>query len=224
LKRPHITLKFAETLDGRISAKDGSSRWISSPESRVFAHKLRARNDAVLVGIGTVLRDNPALTTRLVKGKNPARVIIDRKLKTPLDSKVVKSASSIKTFVITTSKSPKKKATKLRALGVQLIVVPSGKSGEIDLKKVIRILYQKGLKNVLVEGGSGIITSFLKSGLADKVIAIIAPKILGEGTHPVGGLGIGNIKRALKLKIKKVKRLGGDIVCTAFLRGTNGRN
>ena len=214
MKRPYITLKFAETLDGRIAALDGSSRWISGPEALKFAHRLRARNDAILVGIGTVLADDPSLTTRLAKGKNPAKIILDSALRTPPASKIVKEAHRVKTIIVCAGRKPGKKNALLAGRGVQIISCAS-KKGNVDLKKLVRILYKMGLRSVLVEGGRGVITSFLAAGLADKIVAIIAPKILGSGTESVGGLGINSIKGALKLRLKSVRRLGEDMIITA---------
>lgn len=211
MKRPHVTLKFAQTLDGRIAARDGSSRWISSIPSRRFAHKLRAESDAVLVGIRTVLADNPSLTTRLVKGRNPARVIIDGKLRIPTGSKVLGGTKRARTIIVTTPRASKKKIRKLKNKGVEFIVLSPRRDGNIDLEKIIRILYTKRIRSVLVEGGAKIITSFLKSGLADRLIAIVSPRIIGKGVDAVGDLGIGNIKKSLKLRLKSVKRLGKDI-------------
>ncbi len=215
MKKPYITLKFAQTLDGKIAAPDGSSKWISGPQARKFAHGLRAKNDAVLVGIRTILRDNPALTVRLVKGGNPARVVIDRRLRVPLEARVVKEANLAKTIIITTPKAPESKMKRLKAAGVEIIVLPASKGGYIDLHRIIRILYKKGIRRMLVEGGARVIASFLKARLADRIITVISPRILGRGVESAGDMGIGNIKNAVKLRIKNVKRLGKDIIYTS---------
>lgn len=211
MKGPYITLKFAATLDGKIAASDGSSRWISGPKSRKFVHRLRAGHDAVLVGIGTVLADNPLLTTHGIKGKNPARIVIDGELRTPFNSKIVKTARNIRTIIVTTPKSTRLKTEKMRKKGVEVIVFPS-KNSRIDLKKVMRELRREGIKNILVEGGKGTLTAFIKAGLFDRVIAVISPKILGKGLEAVGDLGIKTIKGAIKLRPKSVKRLGDDVI------------
>lgn len=217
MKTPYITLKFAQTLDGRIAAKDGSSKWISSFPARKFVHKLRAKSDAVLVGIGTILKDNPSLTTRLVKGKNPTRIVIDGKLRTPPSANVVKTAKKIKTIIVTTRKASQGKIKQLKKKGVEVIISTPAGSGNIDLKKVTRVLYKKGIKSILAEGGRGIATAFLRSGLVSKVIVIIAPKILGKGVEAIADLGITGIKGALKLRLKSVEKLGDDIIFTASL-------
>lgn len=215
MKRPYITLKFAQTLDGRIAAKDGSSKWISGPKARKFAHGLRAKNDAILVGAKTILKDNPSLTTRFVKGKSPARIIIDGKLSIPLNSSVVKTANRIRTIVVTSKSSPRKKMEQLKKRGVDLIALSTSGGSDIDLRRIIRILSKKGIKSILVEGGSEILTSFIRLKLADNIIVIISPKFSGKGIESIGDLDIKNIKKALSLKLNKIKRLGDDIVYNA---------
>lgn len=216
MKKPYITIKFAETLDGKIAALDGSSKWISSPLARKFSHKLRRENDAIMVGAKTIIKDNPSLTTRFVRGKNPIRIVIDGKLRIAPTSNIIKSAKKIKTIIVTTPKNSKRKIAALEKEGVEFIFLKASKTGVIDLKVVIRILYKKGIQKLLVEGGAALIALFLKSSLADKIIVIVSPKILGRGTESVGELGIKNIKRALKLRFKSVKSVGEDIVYTAF--------
>ncbi|MCQ9207353.1 MAG: RibD family protein [Omnitrophica bacterium] len=212
MKRPYITLKFAQTLDGRIAARDGSSKWVSGTRSRELSHKLRAENDAILVGIRTVLADNPSLTVRHVKGKDPVRIILDSALRTPRASKVVKGAYRVKTIIACAGRKPGKKSALLEKKGVQIISCAS-KKGNVDLKKLVHILYKTGLRSILVEGGRGVITSFLAAGLADKIVAIISPKILGSGTESVGSLGINSMKGAVKLGFKSVRHLGDDVIC-----------
>ena len=215
MKRPYITLKFAQTLDGKIAAKDGSSKWISSSRARKFAHKLRATHDAILVGSKTVLKDNPSLTTRLFKGKNPVRVIIDRKLRTPLNSKIL-STRLAKTIIVTTKKAPQRKIEILKKRNIEFIISNTTKSGNINLSRLMNILYLRNIKSVLVEGGRKTIALFLKRGLANKIIIIISPKILGSGVESIDNLGITNIKSALKVRLKDIKRIGEDIIYTAL--------
>ena len=212
MKRPVITVKFAQTFDGKIAAGDGSSKWISSPESLKLAHRLRSLNDAILIGAGTLLSDNPSLTTRRVRGSNPIRVVIDRKLKIPYSSNVLKGIDKAKTIIITTKKAAKKKIIKLEKQGAEVVLASVGKNGYIDLNAIIRILYKKGVKKLLVEGGSKVITSFIRKGLADKIVVIVAPKILGKGMNAIGDLGISSMNKALKLKVCTAKRSGKDVV------------
>ena len=218
MKRPFITLKFAQTLDGKIAASDGSSKWISSPQSLRFTHRLRAQSEAILVGINTVLIDDPSLTRRLVRGKNPVRVVIDPKLKIPLSSKVLKTSKTMKTIIITTKRATKKKMYEITKKNTEIFILPSKDKGNIDIRDIIRILYKKGVKSLLVEGGSRVISSFLKLKLVDKIVAIIAPKILGSGTDSVRDIGIKNIKLALNLKFESAKKSGKDIIYIATIR------
>jgi diaminohydroxyphosphoribosylaminopyrimidine deaminase / 5-amino-6-(5-phosphoribosylamino)uracil reductase len=219
MKRPFITIKFAQTLDGKIASSDGSSKWISSKESLKFAHRLRANNDAILVGIGTILSDDSKLTTRLMKGKNPIRVIIDRKLRVPSKAKILSLPDKDKTIIFTTKAASKNKIKELIKKGTEIIVLPVKGQGHIDLRGIIRILYKKGIRNILVEGGSSIITSFIKERLADRLVSVISPKIIGKGISFINDIGITNIKHALQLKPGKIKKVGKDIIYVAsFVR------
>jgi len=225
MKRPKITIKFAQTLDGKIAAKDGSSRWISGPIARRFAHRLRTKHDAVLVGIGTVLSDNPLLTTRLIKGKNPVRIVIDKNLRIPLCSDILKNQKKVHTVIFAASGVAKRKAESLRLKGAEVIFLPLSGRGHIDLARIIRILYSKNIRSLLVEGGSRTIGGFIKAGLVDKLVAIIAPKILGDGIGPVSGMRINNINSALKMVPERIKRAGDDIIYYARLKPTRyGKN
>jgi diaminohydroxyphosphoribosylaminopyrimidine deaminase/5-amino-6-(5-phosphoribosylamino)uracil reductase len=212
---PYVTVKWAQTLDGKIAAAQGRSRWISSPESLKLAHKLRATHDAILVGVNTVLKDNPELTTRLVKGRNPVRVILDSTLRIPLDSKVLMNQSATKTLIADTPAAPKEKLAALKKLGIEVLTVPPDSASRVDLKALLKTLAQRQISSVLVEGGAGVITSFLRLGLADKIICIIAPKLMGAGTAPLGDLNITDASQALKLSFTKIYRSGEDIVVEA---------
>jgi diaminohydroxyphosphoribosylaminopyrimidine deaminase/5-amino-6-(5-phosphoribosylamino)uracil reductase len=209
---PFITLKWAQTLDGRIATAQGSSRWISSPESQKLAHQLRVVNDAILVGVSTVVNDNPELTTRLVEGRNPLRVILDSKLRIPLDAKVLKNQDKAKTLVATTTRANKKKLDALKMMGVEALVVPPDKQGKVDLAELLKALGKHNILSLLVEGGGEVITSFLRLNLVDRFVVIIAPKILGKGTDAVRDLNITDLTKAYQLNIEKVYRSGVDIV------------
>ena len=212
---PFVTVKFAQTLDGRIATAAGASRWISSPASRRLAHKLRAHHDAILAGIGNVLKDDPELTTRLVRGRNPTRIILDSKLRIPLDSKVLTHQEAARTLVAATPPADKAKVAALRKMGIEVLTVPPDAGGRVDIGKLLKTLAQRQISSVLVEGGAETITSFLRLGLADKLVVFIAPKILGKGTDSVGELNITDISKALKLSFERVYRSGEDIVIEA---------
>ena len=209
---PFVTLKFAQTLDGRIAAADGSTTRISSPPSLKLAHKLRATHDAILVGVSTIIKDNPQLTTRLVKGRNPLRVILDSTLRIPLTAKVLQNQDKAKTLVAATPRAAKQKLAALQKMGIEVLTVPPDKDGTVDLKNLLKTLGERNITSLLVEGGGAVITSFLRLHLVDKLVVIIAPKILGKGTDSVGDLNITELSKAFKLSFNKIYRSGEDIV------------
>jgi diaminohydroxyphosphoribosylaminopyrimidine deaminase/5-amino-6-(5-phosphoribosylamino)uracil reductase len=212
---PFVTVKFAQTLDGRIATAGGASRWISSKESLKLAHRLRARHDAILAGAGTVLKDNPELTVRLVRGRNPLRVVLDSRLSVPLEAKSLAGQGTARTLIATTPAADKEKLAALLQMGIEVAVVPADASGRVDLPPLLKMLGERDISSVLVEGGAAVITSFLREGLADRVIAIIAPKIMGRGTETVGELNITDMDKVLKLTFERVYRSGVDLVVEA---------
>lgn len=216
-KIPFVTLKFASSLDGKISTFSGESQWISCEESRKFVHHLRDINDAILVGIGTVLADNPSLTTRLIEGKNPVRVIVDSNLRTPLNSKVVTDKSA-KTIIAVTKNAPNEKISDLRACGVEILTC--GDEKRVDLKILLEKLAEREITSVLVEGGGKIHFSMLKSGLVDKIYAFIAPKIIGGANSltSVEGEGFEKISEAITLKNFKSERIGEDFLLSGYVK------
>jgi len=206
---PYVTLKFAQSLDGRIASKSGSSRWISSENSLKFAHKLRAEHDAVLIGANTANHDNPQLTVRRVKGKNPIRIILTKsgRIKSSLN---ILSDNNAPVIVATSRKglsNCKSKSYK----NVEIITLQI-KSNGLDLKSLLCKLAERGVVSLLIEGGAGVITSFLKQKLADSLIVITAPIIIGKGKSGIGDLGIKNIKQSISLANFKHKKIGSDHV------------
>lgn len=212
---PFITLKIAQTLDGRIAASSGDSRWISSPGSRKLAHTERSLHDAVMVGIGTVVQDDPELTVRLVRGRNPRRVVVDSKLRVPLNSKVLKDQGSAATIVACSRDHDAAKFAQLREMGIELVTAGDEK---VDLRELLSLLAKRNISSVLVEGGSGLYTSFLKEGLADRILAVIAPVITGKGIEAFGDLGIAKIRDAKKLEIKRILRRETDVILDTRLK------
>jgi len=178
---PFITLKFAQTLDGKIATVTGDSKWISEPASLRFAHRLRSFHDAVLVGADTIIRDNPRLDVRLVKGNSPYKIIVDSQLRIPLISNILKGKSAISTIIATTSRSSPKKIGLYRSKGVEVWILRRDSSNQVDLSNLIFELGRKGIRSILVEGGSRIIQSFLRKRLVDHMFVFIAPKIIGNG-------------------------------------------
>lgn len=210
---PFITVKFAQTLDGRIATTTGHSRWISGEKSRRFAHKLRSLHDAILVGAGTVLHDDPDLTTRHVKGRSPLRVILDPALETPLTAKVLQNQDKAKTLIVTGVHVSADKCSRIRDMGGEILQL-DGQPGDHFFApgELFMRLGQRKISSVLAEGGSKVITSLLQAGCADRVVAIVAPKIIGTGLNTVGELNIISMEKALGLAFKKISRSGDDII------------
>jgi len=212
---PLVTVKFAQTLDGRIATSAGKSQWISSPASRRLAHKLRAVNDAVMVGVGTVLADNPELTVRLVRGRNPTRIVLDSTLRVPPEARVLADQPSAPTLIAATPRADDKRLAALRRTGVEVLTIPADERGNVDLAHLLRALGERGISSVLVEGGAETITSLLRLKLVDRLVAIVAPKLMGRGIEAVGELNITDVSQALKLEFTRTYRLGEDLVIEA---------
>ncbi len=213
-KIPYITLKAAQTLDGKIADYNGYSKWVSSVDSRRYVHSLRAKYDAVLVGAGTVAKDDPNLTVRLAEGRNPKRIVLDTNLKLKSDRKLFRNNNDKNLIVITSQKSAgkKNKFKRLSSSGVNVIFVKEDENGELDLKSTLRELGKLNIASVLVEGGNKIFTSFIKYNLYDDILLFLTPKILGNGVATIGNLGIYDIRKAVKVKVKSVDTIGDDIL------------
>ncbi len=205
--RPHVTLHFAQTLDGRIATRSGSSRWISGPEATRFAHELRAEADAVIVGSGTAIADDPLLTVRLIEGRHPIRIVLDARARLPPGSKLLSDAS---TTTIHATCSPDRPAP---APHVEAWCLPPDPGGiGVDLDALLARLLARGVARIVVEGGSCLITAFLRRALVDRIIVTIAPMILGKGIDSVGDLGIESLDRALRFAPVRVFSLGDDVL------------
>ena len=200
-KLPYVTLKIAQSIDGKIALEDHRSQWITGEESRKFVHKMRSTYDAVLIGKNTAKYDNPSLTVRDVKGRNPYRFVIDRKLSLPAKLKLFTDAGKEKTFVITSSIKGEKRAN---------LVTLKEKTGMYDIKDILRALYMMNISSVLVEGGGNLFSQFFKSGLFDDVFLFIAPKVIGKGISSAGGLSVPSLDKAIRLKTDYIKRSGED--------------
>lgn len=210
--KPLITLKMAQTLDGRIATSTGHSKWISSEDSRVIAHRLRGRNDAVLVGIGTLLADDPHLNVRHVRGPAPHRIILDSRLRVPLDAHVLSDDAPYLTIIATTAAASREKISRIQERGATVLVLPEDERGWVDLDGLWKKMADLNITSVLVEGGSTVHTEFLKRKNADRMVLFIAPKILGSGIDAIGDLGIRNINSALSLTEMRMRNLGGDVM------------
>ena len=212
---PFVTVKFAQTLDGRIATAAGDSRWISSPPSLRFAHRLRGIHDAILVGAGTVLADDPELTCRLVRGRNPLRIVVDSQLRTSPGARVFADQKGAPTIVATTRRAASERRRSFDKGGIEVLEVGEDRAGRVDLRSLLTVLGKKGISSLLVEGGAAVITAFLREKMADRLIVILAPKIAGEGLSAVGELGIRRMDDALRLAFRRITRRGDDLVLDA---------
>lgn len=212
-KKPFVVLKAAMTLDGKIATATGQSKWITNETSRAYGYKLRDIYDGIMVGINTVIEDNPMLTARVDGGKNPIRIVVDSSLKIGINANVVQDKSA-KTIIATTDKADKDKILKLQAQDVDVIVVDKDKNDKVDIEKLLDILGQQNICSILVEGGATLSGSFVAKKLVDKVYFFIAPKIIGgkEAKTPVAGTGILNLQEALALKDIQIEKLEEDIL------------
>jgi len=217
-KQPFVVLKIAATLDGKIATRNGESKWISGEASRRYVHRLRDQVDGVLVGIGTVLRDDPLLTARMKEGKEPYRIVLDSQLRIPEGAKVFEHSPS-EVILATTGLAPYERIERLERKGVRVLIIDS-KEGRVDLKICLNKLGEMGLMSILVEGGSQINGSFLDEGLIDKFLLFLSPKWLGDPQAPgiFGGKGVSNLKDAVGLKEVKAKRIGEDIFLEGYLK------
>jgi diaminohydroxyphosphoribosylaminopyrimidine deaminase/5-amino-6-(5-phosphoribosylamino)uracil reductase len=215
-KEPFVILKVAATLDGKIATRNGDSKWISGGASRRFVHKLRDQVDGVLVGIGTVLKDDPLLTARVRGGRDPYRIVLDSRLKIPEEAKVI-GASPSKAIIAATELAPKDKIEKLEKKGVQIFILDS-KEEKVNLKSCLSKLGEIGMMNLMVEGGSQVNGSFLDEGLIDKLLLFLSPKLIGDQQAPgiFGGRGLSNLQEAIALKETKTKRMGEDILLEGY--------
>lgn len=210
---PHVTLKTAVTLDGKTATAAGDSRWISGGASRLHVHRLRDRSDAILVGSGTVLHDDPQLTTRLPEGgRNPLRVIVDGRLRCSTNAQVFDTTQA-PTLLAVTSAVPEEKLERLRARGVEVQVI-DGPDGHVDLVALLRLLGARGVQSLLLEGGSGLNGVFLRRGLIDRMLVFVAPKLVGgaDGYGIFAGTGVTRLADALNLEDVHFSRFENDLL------------
>jgi riboflavin-specific deaminase-like protein len=211
--RPFVHIKIAQTLDGKIAAARGAAKQITDEAARKIVHSLRARYDAVLIGRGTALADDPELTVRLVRGRNPFRVVLDSTLRLPLSARLLRLPEREKTLVVCSSAANPEKMRKLRASGAGVIPLPpKGGTEGLPLGAVLAALGERGIRSVLVEGGGGIFSSFLREGLWDRLSVFLAPLILGSGKAAVSRLGRDSLDQALRLENIVLKKIGNQIL------------
>jgi len=217
--QPFVILKTGMSLDGKIATKTGESRWITGPEARAYVHQIRDEVDAIMVGIGTVMHDNPQLTTRLpdCKAKDPIRVIVDSKGQIPLDAQVLNLQSQTRTIVAATSQIPPKKIELLQEKGAQVLIIEE-QDGQVNMHKLLEQLGKLEITSILLEGGSTLNGTMVREKLIDKIFFFIAPKIISgrNAPGPIGGDGIENLEEALFLKQGQMKRVGDDWLIEAY--------
>jgi diaminohydroxyphosphoribosylaminopyrimidine deaminase/5-amino-6-(5-phosphoribosylamino)uracil reductase len=211
---PYVTYKCAMTLDGKIATVTGESRWISCEESRRYGHRLRSHCDAIMVGVDTVIADNPQLTVRHVRGRNPLRVIVDSRLRTPESVTVLSGQLPSRTIIATTETNPR---VHLRYLnhGATILVCESHE-GRVSMPDLLQKLGSTGIQSILLEGGSRLAGSMLQHGLIDECVFFYAPKVIGsDGFSPFGVTGITDMGQALAFSILDLRRIGTDILVRA---------
>ncbi len=211
-RRPYVVLKYAQTVDGRIATQRGDAKWISSEAERRISHGLRAACDAVLVGVGTAIIDDPQLTVRMVPGPSPLRVVLDSTLRLPSTAHVFDDQA--RTVVLTTSFSSEDRRADLRAQAVGVHVVDAGPRG-VDLSTALQTLRALGVGSLLIEGGARVITSFFAEKLVDRLVVGIAPTIMGTGVEAVGDLGVASVAESVRLTNQSVHQAGGDLLVAA---------
>jgi len=204
---PYVTLKIAQTLDGKIADPSYGSRWITNEKSRKVVHTLRSEYDAVLVGMNTVKVDNPMLDARLVNGRIPKKIILDKNFESDINSNVFESGETI---LITANKNEAKEES-LKSKGHKVIYLELNSEGEFPFPELLKKIGEYNIISVLVEGGSGVFSSFVRSGSFDELIIITAPKILGSGIPAIENIGVNKIEESLLLKPVEVKEMDGDI-------------
>ncbi|MCR5692047.1 MAG: bifunctional diaminohydroxyphosphoribosylaminopyrimidine deaminase/5-amino-6-(5-phosphoribosylamino)uracil reductase RibD [Eubacterium sp.] len=214
---PYIAMKYAMTLDGKIATFTGDSKWVTGEEARGHVQHLRKKYSAIMVGIGTVLVDDPMLNCRIDKGVDPVRVICDSNLRIPMESQIVKTARHIPTIVAHSHHDHAKEA-ELKAAGVELLYI--NEEGHVNFRRLVEALAKKGIDSVLVEGGGTFHGTVLKSGLVDRIYCYIAPKLIGgkEAKSPVEGIGFSLMKEAIEIDDTEILKLGRDICITGKVR------
>jgi 3,4-dihydroxy 2-butanone 4-phosphate synthase/GTP cyclohydrolase II len=207
--RPHVVLKYASTLDGRIATRTGDARWISGEPERQVSHAMRAGCDAVLVGVGTLLQDDPQLTVRMVAGASPLRVVLDSALRTPPSAKVLSDDAA--TVILCRPDADPDRREALRAAGATVRTVASAPDG-LDVHDALRELRALGVASLLVEGGGRVLTSMLRASVADRVVVSLSPTIIGAGVDAVGAMGVDRVADGIRLVNRSVFLAGDDVL------------
>lgn len=220
--KPFCILKTAMTLDGKLATATGDSKWITNEKSRGYVHNLRDRMAGIMVGITTIIKDNPQLNTRIPgkEANQPMRIIVDSSCRIPMDSTVIQTAAAQPTLIATTERAAKIKIQQLEDKGVKVLVLPE-EAGRVPLKRLMSELGKMEIDSVLLEGGGSLNFSALEAGIVDKVMTFIAPKIIGgkDAITPVEGAGKETMKEALELSKIKLTRFDDDILIEGYIEG-----
>lgn len=215
---PLVTLKLAASIDGRIATGSGESRWITGAAARQLVHRWRNEMDAVMVGAGTVIADDPELTCRLRGGRNPLRVIVDGRLRIPPRARVLTNEYASGTLVATT-RSSGAKVRQMQSNGVEIETFPARRDGSFRLRPLLQRLARRGISSVLLEGGAGVAAAALREGVVDRLACFLAPVLIGgDGRAMIGGLGVERLAKAVALRDIRVREIGSDILVEAELR------
>ncbi|NFD29910.1 bifunctional diaminohydroxyphosphoribosylaminopyrimidine deaminase/5-amino-6-(5-phosphoribosylamino)uracil reductase RibD [Clostridium botulinum] len=219
-KKPFVVLKTASTLDGKIATRTGESKWITGEEARYKVHQIRNDLSGIMVGIDTVIKDNPLLTTRIEGGRSPKAIIVDSNLRIPLESKILETLNKRAIYIAATKKhkSPSKKNV-LENLGAKVLEFEENEEGKVPLNELMQYLGSEGVDSILLEGGSTLNFSALKEGIVDKVMCFIAPKIMGgqDSKNMIGGNGVESLKDIFKLENLKFEKIGQDILIEGYV-------
>lgn len=214
---PFVLLKLAATLDGKIATASGDARWISGEESRKAVHRLRNEVDAILIGSGTVVADDPQLTCRIVRGRNPWRIVLDGRLSMPLSAQILRQKDPHKTIIATGSGTPAAKRRAIEALGARILRMPLSRR-RVSWPPLLRKLAAMEIVSVMIEGGAEVAASALKEKIVDKIIIFYSPKILGgDGRAMIGALDIQRVRQAIRLKDVRMVQSGEDLMLTGYL-------
>jgi diaminohydroxyphosphoribosylaminopyrimidine deaminase/5-amino-6-(5-phosphoribosylamino)uracil reductase len=219
-RQPFVTLKSAMTLDGKIATRTGASRWITGEVARQEGHALRHASDAIVVGVGTVLQDDPLLTTRLPQGQgvHPLRVVVDSTLRLPLTARLTTVTADCRTLVATTERASGERQQHLEARGVEILRLPAYDDGRVDLEALFQALGMRGIASVMVEGGATLQATLLRRRLVHKAVVFVAPKIIGaDGISAIGVCGIETMEQAIVLHGITSRLVGEDVMLEAYL-------
>jgi 3,4-dihydroxy 2-butanone 4-phosphate synthase/GTP cyclohydrolase II len=209
--RPPVTIHYAQTLDGRLATRTGDSQWISGEPSTTFAHRLRASHSAIMVGAGTVVADDPRLTTRLAEGPSSMRIVVDSTLRLPPTARLVTDGAA-PTVLATTERASRRRRHLFATAGADVLVLPAGPDGRVDLGALLDELGRRGLDSLLVEGGAGLITALLREHRVRRLVVSIAPMIVGAGIEAIGDLDIVRLRDAVAFRRATFSQVGPDVI------------